>query len=239
MTDVAGRGEPPGMAPRWWVSVAIGVAVGAFVVAISWNRSNLGDTERWWAVAATIVVAANVAVALPTAQRLLPTPGMLPFVIFTSLVAVYGCVPETDQIPPVAALAAALVVVEVVLRRRVRLSWHAGVAALVLWAGVYGATGRQSALVGALFAWWPVLLVPLVADLVRRVERARELVRWVIAGLGSIAAVLVARTGALEPTVGPAVVAVVAFGGVSLGLAVLVAVVGSARGAARGPRPVS
>ena len=71
------------------------------------------------------------------------------------------------------------------------------VVGLVMWSGLFGATGRESALVGALFAAWPLVLVltgvgsPVVA-----------------AGLGSVAAVAVARTGALQPTVRPALSAV-------------------------------
>jgi hypothetical protein len=85
-----------------------------------------------------------------------------------------------------------------------------GVVGLVMWSGLFGATGRESALVGALFAAWPLVLVlagvgsPVVA-----------------AGVGSVAAVAVARTGALQPTVRPALVAVAVAVFVSLAAAVL------------------
>lgn len=220
-------GPPPGQSPSMWIVLLIGIAVGAFVVAISWNRSDLGGTDRWWAIVATIVVAANVAVALPRAQQLMPTPGVLPFTILCTVVAVFACVPETDQVYPVAGVVALLVIAEMVLGRRLLLSWHAGAATLVLWAGIYGATGRQSALIGAMFAWWPVVLGPLVADLWRPVATAREVSRWVITGIGAVGALVVARTGALEATAGPAVTAVVIVGWVTLVLALVVAVLGS------------
>jgi hypothetical protein len=189
---------------RW----AIGLAGGALVVAASWNASDLGTSPNWWAAIGTMVVAVVLAEALPLAQRLMPTPGAVPAALTATTAAVYGCVPETDQIPPIGVFVVALVLVEVVTRRRLRLSWHAGASLLVLWAGIYGATGRPSALVGALFAWWPVVIVPLAAAALPALAVAsREPTRWLIAAVGSVAALAVARTGALQPTIEPALVA--------------------------------
>lgn len=177
-------------------------------MASSWRASNLGTSPNWWAAIGTIVVAVAVAECLPIAQRLMPAPGAVPGALTATTAAVYGCVPETDQIPPIGVFVVGLVFVEVVTRRRLRLSWHAGAALLVLWAGIYGATGRPSALVGALFAWWPVVIVPLAAAVFASLAVARrEPTRWLVAAVGSVAALAVARTGALQPTIAPALIA--------------------------------
>jgi hypothetical protein len=216
---------------RW----AIGLAGGALVVAASWNASDLGTSPNWWAAIGTMVVAVVLAEALPLAQQLMPTPGAVPAALTATAAAVYGCVPETDQIPPIGVFVVALVLVEVVTRRRLRLSWHAGASLLVLWAGIYGATGRQSALVGALFAWWPVVIVPLAAAVFPSVAVARrEPTRWVVAAVGAVAALVVARTGALQPTITPALVAVAVAVAASCTAVTALAVVGTVRPRADG-----
>jgi hypothetical protein len=91
----------------------------------------------------------------------------------------------------------------------------------VLWSGLYGATGRESAIVGALFAFWPLVLVVLVCHRPGR-PQPRPVVRWAVGLIGGIAAVAVARTGALEPTIGPALVAVAIALPASLAVALLV-----------------
>lgn len=217
---------------RW----AIGATAGVLVVAACWKASSLGDRSRTWAVVAIIGVAIVVADSLPEAQRLMPRPGMVPFVIGNSLAAMYGCVPETGQIARVAVVVAAVVVIELVSRRPPLVSWHAALVALVLWAGIFGATGRQSALVGALFAFWPVVIVPLVALLRPSLATTAEPVRWIIAGIGAVASAVVSRTGALQPTIRPALRAVVAAGGVSLVVALLVAIIGSSWSFSATPR---
>jgi hypothetical protein len=114
-------------------------------------------------------------------------------------------VPETDQIPQVVFAVAVLLALEVAAARTMPWWLVLAVVGLVMWSGLFGARGRESALVGTLFAAWPLLLVlsgvgsPVVA-----------------AGLGSVAAVVVARTGALQPTVRPALVAVALAAFVSL-----------------------
>ena len=208
------------MEPRSWEVRAWGLVAGLTIVVTVWWRSGLASHGRAWAAIATVVVALVVAEALPVARRLLPTPGVLPFVIATSAAAIYGCVPETsDQMPLIGALVIMLIAVEVLYRRQIHIGFHGLVAAMVLWSGIYGATWRQSALIGALFAMWPILIVPAVTLVVRRLTRTAEPVRWLVAGLGMAAALIVARTGALQPTAGPALVAVSVWAGASLVLA--------------------
>ena len=175
---------------------AAGAGVGALAVSRSWEASGL--EARPWAVVGAIGAMAIVAVLLPRLQTSLVRPGAVPTLIGVMLFAVYCCVPETDQIPQVASLVVVLVAVEVAARRS--LAWWVilPVIGLVMWSGLFGATGRDSALVGALFAIWSLVLPALA-----RSDRA-----WPAAAIASVAVVAVARTGALQPTVGPAIVAV-------------------------------
>jgi hypothetical protein len=159
------------------------------------------------------------------ARRLLPRPGSTGLTQLAWLAAVYGCVPETDHILAAGLLIAGLVAVEVVSQEHLPLAWQLGVAGVVLWAGLYGATGRDSAVVGALFGAWPVLIGPITARCTP-LRRAHELVRWAVVGTGAVAALIVARTGALQPTVGPAWRAVAIWGPTSLAVALLLGWVG-------------
>jgi hypothetical protein len=145
-----------------------------------------------------------------------------PLTLAAASVAIYGCVPETDQMPTIWVLTFGAAIVEVVVRRRMPVGLLFVLGALVMWSGLYGATGRDSAIVGALFAFWPVAIVPLVAIVRPRLRDRRELVQWVIAGIGAVAAVAVARTGAIEPTIGPALLAVAVAAPVSFALALAV-----------------
>jgi hypothetical protein len=212
----------PCEAPPRGQRLVVGLVGGLLVVASSWQAS-FPARDRWWAAVGTVLLALALAEALPVAQRLLPRPGALPLAIAAAAVATYGCVPETDQLVPVGICVGGVALVELASLHRLPIVWHASVAGLVLWAGIYGATGRQSALVGALFAFWPVLIVPVVAALRPSVRRTREPARWLIAVIGAGAAVAVARTGALQPTIGPALVAAAVWGGVSLAAALAVA----------------
>lgn len=212
---VAGSVLTPCEAPPRGRRLVIGLVGGLFVLASSWQAS-FQQRDRWWAAVGTVLMALAIAEALPAAQRLMPRPGVLTLAIGAVAVATYACVPETDQLTPVGICVAGVAVVELASWRSLPIVWHASLAGLVLWAGIYGATGRQSALVGALFAWWPVLIVPVVALVVPRLGRGHEPVRWLVALIGAGAAVTVARTGALEPTIDPALVAVAVWGAVSL-----------------------
>jgi hypothetical protein len=150
------------------------------------------------------------------------TPGEVPALLGLTAIAIYGCVPETsNQMPAIGVMLAVLFSVELVTRRPAAPVWHLGAAALVLWAGLYGAAGRESAIVGALFAFWPLVLVVLVCHLPGR-SRPRPVVRWTIGLIGGVAAVAVARTGALEPTIEPALVAVAMAMPMSLAVALVV-----------------
>lgn len=200
--------------------LALGAATGLVAVVLSWNASELGDRSHWWATTTAILLAALLAGAWPLARTLLPRPGAVPLTLVAWLAAVYGCVPETDQVVGVAMFVAMVALVELVASEYLPFGWQLGIIGAVLWAGLYGATGRQSALVGALFGAWPVVLGPLVA-LLSRLRRASLGVRWAVAAMGTGAALVVARTGALATTIGPALRSVALWGSASLAVSVL------------------
>jgi drug/metabolite transporter (DMT)-like permease len=183
----------------------------------------LGDRYRLWAAVATVALAVTIVHVVPIMYRLLPTPGALSSAQAACAVAIIGCVPETsNQMGFIFVLVGAGLVIEVITGTQLPQNWHMALAVVVLWSGVYGATGRQSALVGALFAMWPLVIVPLALRIVRRGEHVSEAVCGVVVGLGAIAAVVVSRTGALNQSVWPAVVAVCLAGPTSLALGVLI-----------------
>lgn len=180
-----------------------GLAVGIAAVVRSSEASGLDDRRLVVVLAVGIVVA--VSVGLPVLQQRLGLPGAVPTLIGVMQFAIYCCVPETDQIPQVVFAVVVLVALELAADRPMPWWLVLAVVGLVMWSGLFGATGRESALVGTLFAAWPLVLVlagvgsPVVA-----------------ACVGSVAAVAVARTGALQPTVRPALVAVALAAFVSL-----------------------
>lgn len=186
----------------------IALVVSALALATAWNASYLFIRTERWVIIATPIVCLSVAWALPILRRSIRQPGVVPMALASSMAAVYGCVPETDQIPPIALCVVIVLVLELVTWRPLPTSWFAGVATLILIGGLYGATGRQSALIGALFAAWALVFLPMVERIRPRVLGAPEPVRWFIAGVGSIGSIAVARTGALQHTADPAILAV-------------------------------
>ncbi len=210
---------------RW----LIGSAAGVVVVAMCWNVSFLDRDWRDRAVAATVAVAILVGEALPDARRLLPEPGMVTGLIAVSAVAVYACVPETDHVPSIAVTLAGVAVIERAQGHTIPLLCHAIAAALVLWAGVYGAAGEQRGLIGTLFAFWTVIMPVVVVRFLPRVIGSAGWVRVGIGGLAGAAALTVARTGALQFGQRPAATAAALWGGASLVVAVIVALVAGSR----------
>ena len=178
----------------------VGMVIGVAAVRRSWEASALHD--RPIVVLFAVALTVSVSVVMPVAQDRMSRPGSIPALIGLTQFAIYGCVPETDQIPQVVAAVVVLIAVEISAARTMPWWLIVAVFGLVLWSGLFGATGRESALVGTLFATWPLVLV-LVGVLVGVGSPS------VTAAVGSIAAVAVARTGGLEPTVRPALIAVV------------------------------
>lgn len=198
------RSDAPGVAAGYLLGALAGLAV----VALAWDDSDLGSPDHRWAIAAVIGTGAVVGWALRPVSRLLPRAGSFPLVLTPVLAAVYACVPETDQVRPLAAAVGVSLLVELFARAPLPWWWHGVLAWLVLWGAVYGATGRQSAIVGGLFAWWPLVLPLAVALAVPGMASRSEVVPWSIVVIGAVAAVAVARTGGLDRELVPAVRAV-------------------------------
>ena len=137
--------------------------------------------------------------------------GEFPALLAITTLTIYLCVPETDQMPMVSLVVVVLLVVELLLGRPAPAALHLVAAAMVLWSGLYGATGRASAIVGTLFAFWPLVLVAAATSGLWwwQPRPAARTQRWAIGFVGGIAALVVARTGAIQPSVGPALVAAV------------------------------
>lgn len=165
-----------------------------------------------------------------------PLPGEFPALMVGATAAIFCCVPETDHLDEIAVALAVVFVLEVAARRPSGRAVGALEAGVVLAAGLYGATGRDSATVGAWFAFWPVVLALYSVAAARfaghRAGRSRQLGalrRIAVEIIGLVAAIWVARTGALQPTVGPAFRAVALAAPASIVLATAVVAVGVAR----------
>lgn len=199
---------------------ALGAGLGFAVVVATYGPSGLGDVGRWWPAGATVLIGALLPDVLFDIRRLLPTPGVAPLTLVAALLAVYLCVPETDQLAIAALLPVSLVGMELVGRRQMGLEWYAIAAVAVGWAGMFGATGRQSAFVGALFAWWAVALLPIIVAM-RPVPS--QAARLLIALVGAVAVVVMARTGGIGATALVALISVEVIAPISFGIAWLAA----------------
>lgn len=143
---------------------------------------------------------------VPRLPSVFRVPGAAPVLLACTLFAIYCCVPETSHLPWVALAVASLAGMEYGGHRTMPW-WTAYVALLVLWSGWYGGHYRDSALVGAAFAWWPWAVVWVVDRVARRAGgRASVRAGAAAALVGVTASVAVARTGALARTSAPAFV---------------------------------
>jgi hypothetical protein len=139
--------------------------------------------------------------------------------VVASTAVVVACVPETDHLWFVGWAVALAAIAELVSRRLAPLAVHALLVGIVGWAAIYGTAGRPGAVVGALFAWWPIVAGPTVALVTGRPrgEAVPEGTWWAIAALAASGSLVVARTGALDvaaraAAIGSAVVAVACVG---------------------------
>lgn len=203
---------------------SVGAGLGALVAVSTADVNDIG-ARRWWPFVVAVLVGGLVAAALVAARRHGP-PGWTVVQLLVWLGVIYLCVPETDQIPPLAGGLIALALGEVITRRCSPLVVHALAATLVLWAGMYGATGRGSALVGAMFGAWIIVLAPLTLGAMVSARQA-----GLVSVVAAIAAAVMARVGGLGPSTARAVV--VAAGAAAASWVLAVAGVRSARRASR------
>ena len=201
------------------VALPIGAGIGLLIVVLTYSVSGLGATDRYWAAGAAILVAVLVADGLTGLCSIAPTPGLVPAALLATLAAIFLCVPETDQIPVAMIVPGVVLAAELLQRRQMGIEWYAVAAASVGWAGMFGATGRQSALAGALFAWWPIVL-PMLVNLVRPIRSALDASLVIV--VGAVAALIMARTGGIADSSSVVVVSVLGAVVVSVGLAALI-----------------
>ncbi|MEQ1701030.1 MAG: hypothetical protein ABMA25_13030 [Ilumatobacteraceae bacterium] len=191
---------PRECAPIRW---ALGAVGGAALVAATWHASFEGR-DQLWAAALAVLFGALATATLPRLPESVTALGIAWsgwrwVMLGGAAAAVYGCVPETDQLRDVAVVLAAGAVAEWV--RGVPLPAPAFAAAwgLVAWSALFGATGRPSALIGGLFA----LVAPLAAGAAAAARRGD----LAIVGVGlawAVVALVVARTGGIAMTTPPA-----------------------------------
>jgi hypothetical protein len=193
---------------------AIGVGGGLIIVVLVYASAGFGDIERVWAAAATLLLGLMLGEVLTNLRSQIGTPGAVPGALLAVLLAMYLCVPETDQFVVAALIPLALLTLELVRREQFGIEWYAVAAFSVAWAGMFGASGRQSALVGALFAWWPILLPWMISRLTGVRSRRSVIVSMT---MGAVAALLFARTGGISDSGVTAALVVVALAAVSVG----------------------
>lgn len=136
---------------------------------------------------------------------LLGVPGATAGLLGATLGVAYSCVPETSHLVWVGLAVAVLGGLELGAHRC--MPWWGAVAAVVAWGAMSGGRYRDGALVAAVFAWWPWVLMAAASVLAPPGRAVR--VGVLAAGVGTVAALVVARTGGLGAPAGPALVAAV------------------------------
>ncbi|MFT6290187.1 MAG: hypothetical protein ACJAR2_000774 [Ilumatobacter sp.] len=199
---------------------AVGVGVGLIIVMLVYIPAGFGDIERVWAAAGTLLLGSLLGPALTDLRLQVGLPGVIPGALLAVLLAMFLCVPETDQFVVAALIPVALLAVELVRREQLAAEWYAVAAGGIGWAGMFGSTGRQSALVGALFAWWPIVLPVLIIGLGGRRSRHSVLLSMAV---GAATALVFARTGGISDSGVAAALVVVGLAAISVGVGWLVA----------------
>ena len=206
--------------------IAAAAATTALVVLPA--RESL-DGAWWWVLPFVALIAVALTFAIPVEQQVLPS-GWVPALLIGVAAINYACVPETDPIRHLVIFPVLLAIVELWTDRRLPWGLLYATAGLLMLAGVYGATGRESALVGALFSWWPMVALPWFARRLPTLRSPRVVsLALVIVPLAGAPAV-VSRSGALEPTIGQALREVAVAAPLSIAVAAIVALVLQRRG---------
>ena len=198
---------------RSWQPLLAALA-GLAIARACWAASFQQRSGNWWAVGAAALVSLALWWAVPRLRLASAMPSSRWGLFAGCAFAVYCCVPETGQMPDVALVIAVAALAEVLQQQLLPVPVDAGVAALLLWSALFGATGRPSALIGGLFALVPLIAVPAVLAARPALAGAALPWRWALAVVWIGAAVGVARTGGIATTAtnaGPAWIAVVGF----------------------------
>lgn len=110
---------------------------------------------------------------------------------------IYSCIPETGRQPGLLAMVFGLAAWELLSRTTLPWPVHMAEIFLLVSSGVFGTAGWPAALLGALFGVWPFLLVTAVSRLGQPSAAVSPARMEVIAAIGCVGGVVVARTGAL------------------------------------------
>ena len=174
----------------------LGLFGGALIAHFQADAGHLGRPDYAWARPMIAVTFAAVALCLAEVDKRLAASGLTGALTAAWAVVVLCCVPETGHLPPVLAVTTALATWQFLSKATIPLPCHLAIIWLVLSAGVFGSSGRPSALCGALFGVWPFVLTALARPGTMRfgvpIGRA-----CVYAALGGLGALVVSRTGAL------------------------------------------
>ena len=139
----------------------VDLLVGSVAVGLAWNSAGFDQPGMLLASLGAVVAVVTAVVAGSTLEQALPQPCATVLIAVGPWLAIYACVPETsDQMFHVAALLVVLGTTEVALSSRLPWWVHSATVGVVAWAGLYGSSGRSSAVVGAVFALWPFVLLP-------------------------------------------------------------------------------
>ncbi len=172
--------------------LVLSIVVGALIaITVASGSDKLREGGHWWAVAAVVPLCCVAVAAYAWLSAAVPL-GFGPLTLAGIGLVGAACVPETDHLPTLIATCVSLAIIEWTIRCRLDPPWAVLAAgAILMWGLLYGAVGRPSALVGGLFAWWPLLLGGVAAWITSGS-------RWhtiAAIGLGALAAAVVARTG--------------------------------------------
>lgn len=195
---------------RLWpaLSVALAATAGLLIARACWSASFENRRGNWWAIGVAMLLAVGVWWAAPRQRTASSMPASRWGLFAGCTLAVYSCVPETDQMPAVALLIAFVAVAEGLGRGLLPAPVDAAMAGVIMWSALFGATGRPSALIGGLFALVPLVAVPAVLAARPALAAARLPWRWGLAIVWVGAAGAVARTGGIADSAAPAWVAV-------------------------------
>ena len=192
--------------------LAAGGIAGYVILRQQWRYGHLGRARYTWAMFAIVGIVTLVAGILPTVHDRLRRPGAPSVLVASWAATIYCCIPETGRQPGLLAMVFGLTAWQ--LLGRTTLPWQANFAQIFLLvsSGVFGTAGWASALLGALFGAWPFALVAGAATIADQRADSTLTPRHleVIAALGCIGSIVVARTGALvHPGIRGAMTAIV------------------------------
>lgn len=186
--------------------IAFGAAVLYFAAVLNYGQGAYEDRDRVAVAAVALVVGGAAGVAMGPARGVARRPGEGALLLLAVFTATYLCVPETDQYRVALVVPVALLIIEVVARRQLPIEFYGVVGAVIAWASMLGAVERTTAYVGALFAWWAVMLLALVDAVV---PIRHWLATWLVGAVAAVSVVAVARTGGISDDLSYALVTVV------------------------------